>query len=1038
LDDLSHHTARIHAVRAPVSARARPSSSPCSQFSPGAGNRFRTFSAQKQRPGSDEDPPESRDSAEWNDELLAAYEELQIAQEELCEQNEELQAARLQLEAERQRYLELFDSAPDAYLVTDASGLVQAANRQAAALFAVPQKSLPGKPLSSYVEEKCHDDLQGLLQELQEKEQHVPHRAELRFQPRGGAAFDTAITVSTVTAGDGSPGTAGLRWLIRDISERKSADAERHRSQQEFRALVEHAPDIIARFDRELRHRYLNPAAEEVYEMARDELLGKTIHDLGLPEDLTAALEGEMRAVFDCGEQRTVQLAFPVDGDEWHFEARLAPEFAPDGTVESLLAVARNVTDRVRYEHELELERARLRTVIENAPVAILVADEQARVILANPAATALLGQPIPYNEPVAKRAELGLSYPSGEPYLPRDLPLSVAVLQGTSQRNVEMSLVVSDGQRRTILANAAPIADEQAKITGAVAILQDVTEREQTHEMLQRYAQRLQLLREVDKGILAARSAAEIAEKALPRARQLLACRRASVVIFDFEAGETRVLGVDAEDETDVSQGHELPLDGSWPIEQLARGESYIASDACTLANESLLAGELCEAGIGSFACVPLLAEGKLLGALTLGLEEKRPMTPDELEVAGQLADALAIGIEQARLHEEVKRRAQDLEISVARRTAALQASEARFRTIFEDSATGIALLDFEGRIIASNPALQRMLGYSARELLAKTFDELTHPEDVPKGHALYQELLAGKRGYYHLEKRYIRRDGSIIWVRPTVSLVRRTRGGPQYAIKTVEDISEQKKTQEALVQAEKLTIAGQLGASMAHEINNPLQAVIGCLGLAEESLVEGGDVGLYLRIAREELRRAARIVSQLRDLHRRSSPAEQEPTDLNEVLEQVLVLVRKQMEILEVQVEWERTDGLPRVLAVPDRIRQVFLNILLNAADAMPEGGHLGIEVSQTRDPDGVQVAFADSGVGIAPEDMKDIFEPFHSTKPEGLGLGMFIMRRIVTEHKGEIKIDSEPGRGTTVAVWLPLKQGIPVQEPSPEAGS
>ncbi|RPI49040.1 MAG: PAS domain S-box protein, partial [Chloroflexi bacterium] len=537
-------------------------------------------------------------------------------------------------------------------------------------------------------------------------------------------------------------------------------------------------------------------------------------------------------------------------------------------------------------------------------------------------------------------------------PYDAEDLPLRRTVLEGESQRDVEMTLVLADGQQRSLLANTAPIANEQ-KITGAVAILQDITERERTHEMLQRYAQRLQLLREVDQGILAARSAEEIAEKALPRARQVLPCRRASVAVFDFEAGKAKLLGVDAQAETVIGQGQELPLEGTWPIEQLARGETYAGGDACTLANESHLARQLCEEGIHSFACVPLLAEGKLLGALNLGLETKTLLTAEQLEVAGQLADALAIGIQQARLHEEVKRRAQDLEISVARRTAALQASEARFRTIFEDSATGIALLDFEGRIIASNPALQRMLGYSARELLAKTFDELTHPEDAPTGHALYEELLAGKRRYYYIEKRYIRRDGSVLWVRPTVSLVRRTRGGPQYAIKTVEDITEQKKAQEALVQAEKLTIAGQLGASMAHEINNPLQAVIGCLGLAEESLSEGGDAGLYLRIAREELRRAARIVAQLRDLHRRSSPEEQEPIDLNEFLEQVLVLVRKQMETLGVQVTRERVDGLPRVMAVPDRIRQVFLNIVLNAADAMPEGGHLAIEVGHILDP-------------------------------------------------------------------------------------
>lgn len=1039
MDDLTRHTATMRAAQAPRLEGAGAVNTACSQYGSEARQRLSTVSAQ--RPESGGPAPtsavEGRTAKEWNDELLAANEELQAAQDELCKQNEELQSARSELEAERQRYMELFDSAPDGYLVTDGHGVVQAANRQAAALLAVPQQSLSGEPLANFVEQECRDELQKLLQRLREGEQDVPQRGELHLRPRNGKPFDASITVATVRGSDGQPGETGLRWLIRDITERKRVEGELYRSQQEFRALVEHAPDIIARFDRELRYRYVNPAGEEVYHMPREQLLGRTIHELGMPKKVGAILEKEMRAVFESGEQRTVQLTVHVKGNEHHYETRLAPEFGPDGTVPTLLAVARNITDRVRGVRELELQRARLRAVIENAPVAIMVADEQARIVLANPAVTTVLGQPPPYGEHFTRRTKLGLRHPDGTPYEAHELPLVRTVFEGAIVRDMEITLVLPDGQRRSILANSAPIADENSKITGGVAIFQDITEREHTHEILQRYAQRLQLLREVDKGILAARSAEEIAEKALPRARQVLPCRRASVAIFDFETGKARLLGVDSADETTLEQGRELPLEESWPIGQLARGEVYTGSDTCSRAEESLLLGQLCEEGIHAFACVPLLAEGRLLGVLNLGLDGNTPLTPDQLEVAGQLADALAIGIQQARLHEEVKRRAQDLEISVARRTAALQASEARFRTVFEDSATGIALLDFEGRIIASNPALQRMLGYSARELLAKTFDELTHPEDIAPGHALYEELITGKRAHYHIEKRYVRRDGGILWVRPTVSLVRRTRGGPQYAIKTVEDISEQKKAQEALIQAEKLTIAGQLGASMAHEINNPLQAVIGCLGLAEESLSEGGDAGLYLRIAREELRRAARIVAQLRDLHRRSGPEEQVPVDLNEVLEQVLVLVRKQMETLGVEVTWERADELPHVMGVPDRIRQVFLNLVLNATDAMPEGGHLEIQMDQVFEPDGVRASFVDTGIGIGPEEMKEIWEPFHSTKPEGLGLGMFIVRRIVTEHKGDIQIESEVGKGTTVTVWLPLQQGNAIQQPQPGAG-
>jgi two-component system NtrC family sensor kinase len=236
------------------------------------------------------------------------------------------------------------------------------------------------------------------------------------------------------------------------------------------------------------------------------------------------------------------------------------------------------------------------------------------------------------------------------------------------------------------------------------------------------------------------------------------------------------------------------------------------------------------------------------------------------------------------------------------------------------------------------------------------------------------------------------------------------------------VEDITEQKQAQEALIQSEKLAIAGKLAASLAHEINNPLQSVIGCLGLAEETLAEGGDVSRYLRIAHEELRRAASTVAQLRDLHRRSEPGEKESTDVNTLLEKVLMLSKKQCEDRRVEVVWKAADGLPPLLLAPDRMRQVFLNLVLNAVDAMPDGGQLQVTTSRTGQPAGILVTFTDSGVGVAPDILPHIFDPFYSTKPEGLGLGLFISQDIVKQHGGRMEVASQVGEGTTFAVWLP----------------
>jgi two-component system cell cycle sensor histidine kinase/response regulator CckA len=361
-------------------------------------------------------------------------------------------------------------------------------------------------------------------------------------------------------------------------------------------------------------------------------------------------------------------------------------------------------------------------------------------------------------------------------------------------------------------------------------------------------------------------------------------------------------------------------------------------------------------------------------------------------------------------------------LERRVAVRTAALRTSQARLRGIFDGAAIGIALVDMEGRLVESNPALQEMLGYSGEELCGMVFTDFTHPDDAMTDGNLHRELLAGKRDRYKTENRYIRKDGRKVWANLTVSLVRGASDEPQFAIGMVEDITEQKRIQAALLQAEKLAIAGKLVASLAHEINNPLQSVIGCLGLAKETLAEGGDVSRYLQVALEELRRVARIVAQLRDLNRPPKPEKKEPTDVNGLLEGVLVLSRKQCENRQVEIIWKTAADLPLLLLARDQVQQVFLNLLLNALDAMPGGGRFQVSTTRTSQPAGVRIAFTDSGVGIPPDVLPHVFDPFYSTKPEGLGLGLPISHDIVKQHGGHIEVDSQVGEGTTVTVWLP----------------
>ena len=263
---------------------------------------------------------------------------------------------------------------------------------------------------------------------------------------------------------------------------------------------------------------------------------------------------------------------------------------------------------------------------------------------------------------------------------------------------------------------------------------------------------------------------------------------------------------------------------------------------------------------------------------------------------------------------------------------------------------------------------------------------------------------------------------DGTEIITQVTFSVVAGDDEHAPFTIAMVEDITERKAAQRELLHAEKLSLTGRLAASLAHEINNPLQTVIGALGLAREVLAEGEDPSRYLEVSAQELERAAQIVSDLRDLNKRSRPEDQEPVDINDLIERVITLTEKQCRSHDVAVIWEPTPVAPEIRLVPNRIQQVFLNLILNAVDAMPEGGQLKIASACTYDPDGVRLIFADTGVGIAPDELPKIFDAFYTNKSEGLGLGLYVTASIIEEHDGHIEVESELGAGTTFTVWLP----------------
>ncbi|MBN1260057.1 MAG: response regulator [Anaerolineae bacterium] len=233
--------------------------------------------------------------------------------------------------------------------------------------------------------------------------------------------------------------------------------------------------------------------------------------------------------------------------------------------------------------------------------------------------------------------------------------------------------------------------------------------------------------------------------------------------------------------------------------------------------------------------------------------------------------------------------------------------------------------------------------------------------------------------------------------------------------------------RSQDQLVQAEKMAAVGRLAASLAHEINNPLQAVQNSMHLATHRNVDETGRQRYLELAQQEVERLVHIVRRMLDFYRPASGL-LESLDINKAITDALSIANKRLQQAKIEVTVRLAPDLPPVLGSANQLTQVFLNIIINAIEAMPTGGQFWVGSAYHEERNQTVAAFRDNGPGILPEVREHLFEPFFTTKPTGTGLGLAISYGIVERHRGEIRVESTPGEGATFIVHLPryLEEG------------
>ncbi|MHB1295205.1 MAG: PAS domain S-box protein [Anaerolineae bacterium] len=822
-----------------------------------------------------------------------------------------------------------------------------------------------------------------------------------------------------------SQGRKLLFSAVHDVTERVRAEEELHRERDFIASVLDTAGALVVVMDTQGGILRFNRYCETLTGYTLEEVRGRPFYELFLlPEE-----RPEVMHVFDAlrrGDYPNQHENWWVarDGSRHLIAWNNTAAIDEQGNVTYIVSTGVDVTERRQAEETLRRNEQLLRAVLDVLPVGMVIADAKGRISHVNRAAHRVWGQPNASGTvPEGARAR----WPeTNAPVEPHEWGLDRALARGEVILGEEMMIEGADGDHKTILGYAVPIHGPADEIAGAVAVHVDITDRKRTERLLHQRLEDLSALYHASQTLLDNLDIQRILHDVCQLTVELFGFRMAWVGLTPEGASQIAVAASAGYDNGYTALIH-LSLRGSdehLPVVRGVRsGEAVLTHSLATDPTfTSPWRQAALENGYQAQAVLPMRAEGRVVGVLAVYAGDPDRFTDERLQALQSLANLAGVGLQKAGLHEKVQLHAAQLERRVAERTAALRASEARFRAIFEEAAIGIALVGLDGRLLAGNEALERMLGYDGPSLQGRALIELIHSEDAPTDAASFAELVAGERNAYKRENRFLHRDGSVLTTSTVTSLVRGARGRPEFAIVMVQDVSEEKKVQQALLHSEKLAATGKLAASFVHEIGNPLQAVIGCLGLADETLEEGGDVRKYLTVAREELTRASGMVRQLRDLHRPPQQDRHVSTDVNALIDQVLTVTSKQAQDRGVRIGWKPTADLPAISAIPDQLKQVFLNLVLNALDAMPSGGDLRISTHLDLARGQVVAAFADTGQGITREALSHIFESFFSTKEDGLGLGLYLSQDVVRRHGGQIQVESTPGKGTTFTVRLP----------------
>lgn len=529
-----------------------------------------------------------------------------------------------------------------------------------------------------------------------------------------------------------------------------------------------------------------------------------------------------------------------------------------------------------------------------------------------------------------------------------------------------------------TLFANQAAVALENARIFAALKLRID----------------ELQALNQISEALSAVTTRQEMLPQFLDASLAALGAPVGAILLYESVNGRLQMAA--AHGSLAALQG---TLDPEYGVARrvLDSGQAYVSSGQAG-------PGEPFPAGWNGI-CAPLRSGDEKIGVLLIADESPRQFARDQVQLVSILCEMAGNTLHRLGLLESLA----DAYFQVER---AKREWEQSVDTIEE----AISMVDADGKILRVNHTMATWLEQTAQDLIGQECCQVIDACALPPASCPHAQLMQARDKIYRADVHSEHLNKSLSFTSYPIYDAEHQFVG---AVNVLKDISVERDLQAQLIQSEKMAATGRLAASIAHEINNPLQGIQGSLELAYNFRGDKHKQERYLSLAKGELDGLVGTVQRMLDFYR-PAKGTRTPVELQALVDDVLALSANRISSGRVRVELNIDPGLPALNVVGNQIKQVILNLLLNAIEAMPDGGTLTIKAHY--EDDGVKIQFKDTGEGIFPSQLDKIFEPFYTTKPNGTGLGLGVCHNIITHHGGRLTVTSALGRGSTFTVWLP----------------